>query len=82
MYIVSEITGKRYDTIEEAQRAETEYIKKRDAERAVKKKLEKELDDAWNEVIKAIDKFLEIGNKIEPGVSNEAKGLIDLMKTI
>lgn len=79
MYVVSELTGKRYATVDECARDERAYRDKKEAERIEKEKLQKKFDEAWEGVIKALDNFAKVANEVEPN-SSDVKELINLLK--
>ena len=76
MYVVSEITGKRYATVDECVADEREYVRKQDA-----KKLER-LDNAWKKVINAAEEFYVVVAEIEPERTEEIEMLLRVMKSI
>ena len=78
MYVVSEITGKKYPTVEACVADE----KKVEAERKIAERAEKEkkLDAAWDELVGAVEKFASIAEEIDPNIVVNIKPLIRLMK--
>ena len=67
MYVVSELTGQRYKTVEECLKAEEafkiELEKKKKAEeerRVAEAKRQKEIDDAYEKALKACDEYLKL----------------------
>lgn len=54
MYIVSEITGKRYDSVEECEAAEKEYNEKKEKKNQLKE-----------EAVVAMQNYFEAGGKLE-----------------
>lgn len=66
MIIISELTGKEYETVEECKEAEEIFLKKKEEEKKIKKAHEEELDKAYKEAIAACDKYLKLrGIEIE-----------------
>lgn len=80
MYVVSEITGKKYATVAECKEDEKIYIAKRKA--AETAKMEAELDEAWENVVKAVDNFIEAAERINPDQVADIKAVMKLMKLI
>lgn len=78
MYIVSEITGKKYATVAECKEDERIYIAKRKSEE--KAKLAAELDEAWEKVIESVESYIEVAGRIDPEAITEMKGVLQLMK--
>ena len=78
MYVVSEITGKKYPTVEACVADE----KKVEAGRKIAERAEKEkkLDAAWDELAGAVEKFASIAEEIDPNIVVNIKPLIRLMK--
>lgn len=66
MIISSELTGKTYKTVEECLQAEKDFKKKKAEEEAAKKAHKEELEKAYQEAVKACDKYLKLrGIEIE-----------------
>lgn len=78
MYIVSEITGKKYATVAECKEDERIYIAKRKSEE--KAKLNAELNEAWEKVIESVENYIEVAGRIDPEAITEMKGVLQLMK--
>ena len=83
MYVVSEVTGKRYATIEEAV-ADERMILAEEAKREEEEREKKmaELEKAWEELFFAMDKFVTVAEKIDPKMVVEVKPMVQLMKTL
>ena len=78
MYIVSEITGKKYATVAECKEDERTYIAKRKSEE--KAKLAAELDEAWEKVTDSIESYIEIAERIDPEAVTDVKTMLRFMK--
>lgn len=83
MYVVSEVTGKRYATIEEAV-ADERMILAEEAKREEEEREKKmaELDKAWEELFFAMDKFITAAEKVDPKMVVEVKPMVQFMKTL
>lgn len=83
MYVVSEVTGKKYATMEEAvadeRRILAEEAKREEEER---EKNMAELDKAWEELFFAMDKFVTAAEKVDPKMVVDVKPMVQLMKTL
>lgn len=80
MYVVSEITGKRYSTIEEAEADEKRIFAQKEAEEKAKKMAE--LDKAWEKVVSSTDEFVKIAEEIDPRIVVDVKSILEMMKMI
>lgn len=60
MIIISEITGKEYNTIEECVAAEKEFLEKQEAAEKIRQAREEELNKAYEEAIAACDRYFEL----------------------
>lgn len=60
MIIISEITGKEYNTVDECIAAEKEFLEKQEAAEKIKKAREEELSKAYDEAIAACDRYFEL----------------------
>lgn len=78
MYVVSEITGKKYPSVE-ACLADEKKVKSRQEEEKKQRQL-KALDAAWDEVVKAVENFTALAESIDPNSVSDIKPLISLMK--
>ncbi len=78
MYIVSEITGKKYATVAECKEDERIYIAKRKSEE--KAKLAVELNEAWDKVTESVENYIEVAERIDPEAVIDMKGVLQLMK--
>ena len=78
MYIVSEITGKKYATVAECKEDERIYIARRKSEE--KAKLTAELDEAWEKVTDSIENYIEIAERIDPEAVADMKTILRFMK--
>ena len=78
MYIVSEITGKKYATVAECKEDEKVYILKRKAEE--KARLTTELDEAWERVTESIENYIEVAERIDPETATDMKTMLRFMK--
>lgn len=79
MYVVSEITGKKYPSVE-ACLADEAKVKSRQEEEEKRERQLKALDVAWDEVVKAIENFTALAESIDPNSVSDIKPLISLMK--
>lgn len=75
MYVVSEITGKRYATVDECVADEKEY------NRARKEKNKMRLNKAWDDMIAAMDTFANIAEEVDEDSGAELKALLEIIKS-
>lgn len=82
MYVVSEITGKKYPTVEACIADERKIEAERKAQERAKADVEniKRLDDAWYELIESMEHFIDVADEINPGIVEDVKPLIRVMK--
>lgn len=60
MIISSELTGKRYKTVEECLEAEKEFLRKKEEEKKAKEAQQAAIDKAYEEAVAACDKYFEL----------------------
>lgn len=80
MYVVSEITGKRYSTVEECQVDEIRYNREKAEKERKRKEDQERLDKAWNGITKAIDNFISIAQEIDPNSCEDLKDVIQYLR--
>ena len=82
MYVVSEITGKKYPTVEACIADERKVEVERKAQERAKVDAEnmKRLDDAWYEFIESMENFISIAEEINPEIAEDVRPLIQVMK--
>ena len=78
MYVVSEITGKRYKTVTECEVAEKQYLEQK--KRAEDKEKREKLDKAWEKVVEAMDNFIEASEEVNSKSASEIKPLVELLR--
>lgn len=60
MIISSELTGKRYKTVEECLEAEREFLRKEEEKKKAKEAQQAAIDKAYDEAVAACDKYFEL----------------------
>lgn len=60
MIIFSELTEKQYDSVEECEEAEREFKEAKEREQAEKEAHDAEVEQAYDDAIKACNKYLEL----------------------
>ena len=60
MIISSELTGKRYKTVEECLEAEKEFLRRKEEEKKAKEAQQAAIDKAYEEAVAACDKYFEL----------------------
>jgi len=82
MYVVSEITGKKYATVEQCKQDEHEFIAKKEAEQKKKATEKQRVDAAWVEVTKAIENYVKVIDEVDASLSTELKPFVELMRML
>ena len=82
MYVVSEVTGKKYPTVEACIADERKVEAERKAQERAKADAEnmKRLDDAWDKLIESMEHFVNVADEINPEIVEDVKPLIRIMK--
>lgn len=60
MIISSELTGKKYKTVEECLEAEKEFLRRKEEEKKAKEAHQAAIDKAYDEAVAACDKYFEL----------------------
>lgn len=60
MIIISELTGEKYKTVEECQKAEENFLKEKKEQAKAKQAHREALDKAYNEAIEACERYLKL----------------------
>ena len=76
MYVVSEITGKKYSTVAECERDEMEYQKKAESQKR------ETAEQAWAEVVEAIEKYVTALDEIDSRLTLDIKPFVELMRRL
>lgn len=80
MYVVSEVTGKKYSSWDEAVQDEKKVLEEQARKRQEDADM-KAMDKAWDEIISSIEKFISLAEKYEPTLAAEVDNVVQILKT-